>query len=1604
MMSKTFHGKVEETVDALIILEACRQGVMPRITRRLLAAERGETRPPPNLPSETPSSSSLFSTRMSSRLSASASVGTTAPFSSSSLSSATAYSSSSALSSASTTPSPTATVSSSSTTTNPSLIVPGSVFVFDEEESGICRWTDGKIWSPSRICGNFLVYRELYRKLPNQKCYTTSDKSKMKDGFGLKDQALRDKVDKENLVVMGCMKGTFVLKKGGLIKKTICVKGINLISPEEMKRRLEGPTLGLSSSERRGGRAGGGGGGGGTGRNLLPGFSIRGTQHLVCYEMPGDHLHSPREYLELRDLPISKTFVMMQSYRVPIQILPLDFGQQPLDPADEYIHSSRIFEARAAKQSTPLSSSNTAVEGPVKRRRTRGGRQRKRVEEESSESDGEPDYLVNETNNNDDGAYYDWGMMTVSRPILPPIAPSPSSPPPPAVAPVYHNYPTRGQDRYIRERIRQQLIEPWSPSPPTDSTSKGKKRKIPLSRSLAMETEDTSAVKIEKCSPSLECSHSGGRSAESGVFLQHGIGVKDKEISDGQYGAAPVMATSSLATRNTSSQMQELLQSMNTTPLQSDNELQVHGYKTAEGEWRLATSPRSTSSSSATNDTLAYVRSTYSHGYDQPQLMSAYPYHEEPQWQQQQQRSWDFVAYDQMNLRRTYSSLYPAQQHSITHCEPQSQLQLQDELQYQTPRQQQAYSHETMACYDTAPVSITMMPPMQDLQGYYNHNAGAGHYKQSFSLGSNTTPATTSDVGRHAGDTELEFSDDAGYSPVQQPLAHMERGDSPWSSGSVRSRSSSLSTSLTLSPVVRTQTHVGQDGGGPSAVSEAENQPSTSVQIANERRDDGGIHTPSDYSARDDRPLCDRQPVIKQTQSSMTTTSSSNQGQTVSVSFTHTARGSSSHTGSSSALIQAPATMAMPTPSLDLVHMGDSTVNPGFSASVTSTVNINHQVQWLSSPTLQVSQQTHDHSFNSSCRPFHQHPQSYVPVMSFSSGTILGTCAADSRQKSPISPREDAMRSVASVSKPQDCLALLEGGANEPPSQEQEQFATDEDKPNAEPFPSRRHVSPSPETPTQSSIEGPFSGDDTTTVTMATSLVQRSSYSAAGPFRESVEASPLSHQLDSELYSPQPHREYIHPPSFLFQDLDDRDELDRLLDYHSHQVDMLEHDEEGAVEVHADDDERSRETGEYDNQGSERTIHQTTPPPINLLTESESQTSKEPQLMSPGTLSTLHHYSQEGPSSMRGIGSDPSAGCDGPAAPCLSMVSSSGSLGQDEYLLHQARPHITKMHIRRYGHGANNGTGVATSLGVGFENSEGCGYVLGSDGGRSNGGLKSIGPGAGSRVGVGTGTDSGGQYDRSEDLPWAMSRQEDTTSSEIACQLFSGLGPSRGRGGEEGHGYASSMGVGIGTAIGSSHGGGSVHLVGHNGGHGSDGSSEAVDRRTRSVQTLQLSDPAERYSFDDGQEESPSRFASLSSKQQQQEEEEQEEKSGYIPHQQQQVLQRDRSHVANRLNDTSLIEQEEVEDAEEEEVLGLYSEYSSERASSVQEIYDDDNGDGDEDMDQGYDGPAQQEDIDFAEGQVSGQGDGGYEANDVEILEDLPSSQESTESEDLLPK
>lgn len=79
---ETYRGYVRTPLDAIILFEACRIGLLPRVQRRLSEKERQAIRS-------------------------------------------------------------------------------GSVFVWDEREAGMRRWTDGKSWSASRVSGSFLTYREM---------------------------------------------------------------------------------------------------------------------------------------------------------------------------------------------------------------------------------------------------------------------------------------------------------------------------------------------------------------------------------------------------------------------------------------------------------------------------------------------------------------------------------------------------------------------------------------------------------------------------------------------------------------------------------------------------------------------------------------------------------------------------------------------------------------------------------------------------------------------------------------------------------------------------------------------------------------------------------------------------------------------------------------------------------------------------------------------------------------------------------------------------------------------------------------------------------------------------------------------------------------------------------------------------------------------------------------------------------------------------------------------------------------------------------------------------------------------------------------------------
>lgn len=116
------------------------------------------------------------------------------------------------------------------------LIKSGNVFIYEEHASGIKRWTDGVSWSPSRILGNFLIYRELEKPFPpGEKKRALKRKKCPSGGIGKPELGSRssmssfplpgmDSVGKDTeRALIGSLIDSYPFKKDGLIKKTISV-------------------------------------------------------------------------------------------------------------------------------------------------------------------------------------------------------------------------------------------------------------------------------------------------------------------------------------------------------------------------------------------------------------------------------------------------------------------------------------------------------------------------------------------------------------------------------------------------------------------------------------------------------------------------------------------------------------------------------------------------------------------------------------------------------------------------------------------------------------------------------------------------------------------------------------------------------------------------------------------------------------------------------------------------------------------------------------------------------------------------------------------------------------------------------------------------------------------------------------------------------------------------------------------------------------------------------------------------------------------------------------------------------------------------------------
>jgi hypothetical protein len=168
-------GWIETTGDALLILEAARRGLIPRVTRRLVDSER-------------------------------------------------------------------------------KMITSGSVFVFDEDESGIKRWTDGFFWSPSRILGNFLLYRETDKRGAGHRGARSEPSSDINEpsqysleGVKVEGYTLsRPRADAGHIGVdknrertlMGSLTNSYKFKPDGLMKKVCWLACLNQCQISSLSLRL----------------------------------------------------------------------------------------------------------------------------------------------------------------------------------------------------------------------------------------------------------------------------------------------------------------------------------------------------------------------------------------------------------------------------------------------------------------------------------------------------------------------------------------------------------------------------------------------------------------------------------------------------------------------------------------------------------------------------------------------------------------------------------------------------------------------------------------------------------------------------------------------------------------------------------------------------------------------------------------------------------------------------------------------------------------------------------------------------------------------------------------------------------------------------------------------------------------------------------------------------------------------------------------------------------------------------------------------------------------------------------------------------------------------
>ncbi|KAH6712427.1 gluconate transport inducer 1/Pac2, partial [Leptodontidium sp. MPI-SDFR-AT-0119] len=96
------------------------------------------------------------------------------------------------------------------------LISPGAVFVWDELEAGIQRWTDGRLWGSIALSETFIIRREMERKVRRT---SIVDESDALDAHGKTNPRGRD-LDLQT--DDGATDG-YIYKPNGLVRKSMTI-------------------------------------------------------------------------------------------------------------------------------------------------------------------------------------------------------------------------------------------------------------------------------------------------------------------------------------------------------------------------------------------------------------------------------------------------------------------------------------------------------------------------------------------------------------------------------------------------------------------------------------------------------------------------------------------------------------------------------------------------------------------------------------------------------------------------------------------------------------------------------------------------------------------------------------------------------------------------------------------------------------------------------------------------------------------------------------------------------------------------------------------------------------------------------------------------------------------------------------------------------------------------------------------------------------------------------------------------------------------------------------------------------------------------------------